>query len=239
MERLFQHPHQQEWSPGKLSPVPGIRLPASTKKIGHPVDRSEWYMTPPTIDAYYSALSNDINFPAGILQPPFFYQNGDDALNFGAIGMVIGHEMTHGFDDQGRQYDADGNLKSWWTSEDSARFVRKVNLVVQQYDGYLAIDTFHINGNLTLGENLADVGGLAIAYSAFKKTAQGHDTTRIDGLTPDERFFRSFAQAWRIKVRPETARSWALNNPHSTIQFRVNGPVSNLNAFYDTYGLKP
>jgi putative endopeptidase len=209
------------------------------KKIGHPVDRSEWYMTPPTIDAYYSALSNDINFPAGILQPPFFYQNGDDALNFGAIGMVIGHEMTHGFDDQGRQYDADGNLKSWWTSEDSARFVRKVNLVVQQYDGYLAIDTFHINGNLTLGENLADVGGLAIAYSAFKKTAQGHDTTRIDGLTPDERFFRSFAQAWRIKVRPETIRSWVLNNPHSTPQFRVNGPVSNLNAFYDTYGLKP
>jgi putative endopeptidase len=196
-------------------------------------------MTPPTVDAYYNPTTNDINFPAGILQPPFFYQNGDDALNFGAIGLVIGHEMTHGFDDQGRLFDADGNLKSWWSPEDSARFVKKANIVVQQYNGYLAVDTFHINGKLTLGENIADIGGLAIAYSAFKKTAQGHDTTRIDGLTPDERFFRSFAQVWKVKVRPEAMRSSVLNNPHSTPQFRVNGPVSALNAFYDTYQLKP
>ena len=211
----------------------------SIRKIGHPVDRSEWYMTPPTVDAYYNPTSNDINFPAGILQPPFFYQDGDDALNYGAIGLVIGHEMTHGFDDQGRQYDADGNLKEWWTPDDSARFRQKTELVVRQYDAYLAVDTFHINGNLTLGENIADIGGLSLAYGAFKKTPQGKDTTRIDGLSPDERFFRSFAQVWRVKVRPEAVRSQVLNNPHSTPHFRVDGPAADLNAFYDTYHLQP
>lgn len=209
------------------------------KKIGKPVDRSEWYMTPPTVDAYYNPTSNDINFPAGILQPPFFYKDGDDALNYGAIGLVIGHEMTHGFDDQGRQYDADGNLKDWWTKEDAERFKQRANLVVQEYDGFVAVDTFHINGNLTLGENIADVGGLSIAYGAFQKTAQAKDTTRIDGLTPDERFFRSFAQVWKVKSRPEVLRTQVLTNPHSTPQYRVNGPVSNLNAFYTTYNVKP
>jgi putative endopeptidase len=209
------------------------------KKLGKPVDRSEWYLTPPTIDAYYNPTANDINFPAGILQPPFFFQDGDDAVNYGGIGLVIGHEMTHGFDDQGRQYDADGNLKDWWSKEDAARFKQKADLVVRQYNGYTAVDTFHINGSLTLGENIADVGGLSIAYSAFKKTPQGKDSTRIDGLTPDQRFFRSFSQIWRVKSRPEILRTQVLTNPHSTPQFRVNGPAANLNAFYSTYDVQP
>lgn len=208
-------------------------------KIGKPVDRSEWYMTPPTVDAYYNPTANDINFPAGILQPPFFFKDGDDAVNYGAIGLVIGHEMTHGFDDQGRQYDADGNLKDWWSPEDAARFKQKANLVVRQYDGYVAVDTFHINGNLTLGENIADIGGLSLAYGAFKKTAEGKDTTRIDGLTPDQRFFMACAQVWRVKSRPESMRSQVLNNPHSTPQWRVDGPVSDLNAFYDAFAIQP
>jgi putative endopeptidase len=208
-------------------------------KIGKPVDRSEWYMTPPTVDAYYNPTANDINFPAGILQPPFFFKDGDDAVNYGAIGLVIGHEMTHGFDDQGRQYDADGNLKNWWSAEDAVKFKQKANLVVRQYDNYVAVDTFHINGNLTLGENIADVGGLSLAYGAFKKTAQGKDTVRIDGLTPDQRFFMAFAQVWRAKTRPESMRSQVMSNPHSTPQWRVDGPVSNLNAFYDAYAIQP
>jgi putative endopeptidase len=211
----------------------------NVNKIGKPVDRSEWYMTPPTVDAYYNPTTNDINFPAGILQPPFFFKDGDDAVNYGAIGLVIGHEMTHGFDDQGRQYDADGNLKDWWSPEDAARFKQKANLVVRQYDDYIAVDTFHINGNLTLGENIADVGGLSLAYGAFKKTAEGKDTTKIDGLTPDQRFFMAFAQVRRVKSRPESVRAQVLSNPHSTPQWRVDGPVSNLNGFYETFAIQP
>jgi putative endopeptidase len=210
------------------------------KKVGQPVDRSEWFMTPPTVNAYYDPTQNNINFPAGILQPPFFYADGDDAINYGGIGMVIGHEMTHGFDDQGRQYDENGNLRSWWSPEDSARFVQKATLIVKQYDGYVAIDTFHVNGSLTLGENIADNGGLAIAYAAFKNTAEGKDTTsRIDGLSPDQRFFRAFAQGWKFKIRPEGLRTGIMVDPHSPVQFRVNGPLSNLDAFYQTYDVKP
>ena len=208
-------------------------------KIGKPVDRSEWTMTPPTVNAYYSPYSNDVNFPAGILQPPFFFKDGDDAVNYGAIGMAIGHELTHGFDDQGRLYDAAGNLKNWWTPQDSARFVQKASLVVRQYNDYVVVDTFHINGALTLGENIADIGGLSIAYSAFKKTAQGKDSIRIDGLTPDQRFFIAFAQMWRAKDRPERDRALILTDGHSMPQFRVNGPASDLNAFYETYNIQP
>jgi putative endopeptidase len=209
-------------------------------KVGKPVDRSEWFMTPPTINAYYDPTQNNINFPAGILQPPFFFADGDDALNYGGIGMVIGHEMTHGFDDQGRQYDENGNLRSWWSPADSARFMQKANLIVKQYDGYIGIDTFHVNGGLTLGENIADNGGLALAYAAFKKTPQGMDTTvSIDGLSPDQRFFRGFAQAWKFKIRPEGLRTGIMVDPHSPVQFRINGPLSNLEAFYQTYDLKP
>ena len=209
------------------------------KKIGKPVDRSEWFMTPPTVNAYYDPTQNNINFPAGILQPPFFFKDGDDAVNYGAIGLVIGHEMTHGFDDEGRQYDGDGNLKNWWSAEDLARFKQKTNLAVKQYDNYVAVDTFHLNGNLTLGENLADIGGLSLAYGAFKKTAQGKDSVKIDGLTPDERFFLAFAQVWRAKYRPQALKTQVLTNPHSTPQWRVDGPTADLNAFYDTYHIQP
>jgi len=208
-------------------------------KIGKPVDRSEWFMTPPTIDAYYNPYTNDINFPAGILQPPFFYQTGDDALNYGAIGVVIGHEMTHGFDDQGRLYDAQGNLKNWWLPADSANFRKKADLVVKQYNRSVVIDTLRINGELTQGENIADIGGVTIAYEAFKKTEQGKSNEKIDGLTPDQRFFIAYAMLWRSKTRPERLRTQVLTNPHSTPQYRVNNPVSDVPAFYTAFNVKP
>ncbi len=211
----------------------------NVNKIGKPVDRSEWFMTPPTVNAYYNPTSNDINFPAGILQPPFFFANGDDAVNYGAIGMVIGHEMTHGFDDEGRQFDARGNLENWWTPADAAKFKQKTDLVVKQYDQFTVLDSLHVNGKLTLGENIADIGGLSIAYAAFKKTAQGQSTEKVDGLTPDQRFFMSLAQVWRMVTRPERERSLILIDPHSPPKYRVNGPVSNLDAFYTAFDVKP
>ncbi len=211
----------------------------SLNKIGKPVDRTEWFMTPPTIDAYYDPTQNNINFPAGILQPPFFYLHGDDALNYGGIGFVIGHEITHGFDDQGRQFDANGNMKDWWTATDAAKFKLRAANIVNQYNGFVVIDTFHINGALTEGENLADNGGLAISYAAFKNTAQGKSTELINGLTPDQRFFLSAANVWRIKVRDENLRTQVMTNPHSTPMYRVNGPVSNMPAFYDAFHVKP
>jgi putative endopeptidase len=208
-------------------------------KIGKPVDRSEWFMTPPTIDAYYNQFVNDINFPAGILQPPFFYADGDDALNYGAIGIVIGHEMTHGFDDQGRLYDAKGNLSNWWLPADSANFRKKADLVVNQYNHSFVIDTLHINGELTQGENIADIGGMTIAYEAFKKTDEGKSDTKIDGLTPDQRFFMAYAELWRSKTRPERLRTQVMTNPHSTPQYRTNNPMSDLPAFYTAFNVKP
>ncbi len=211
----------------------------NVNKIGKPVDRSEWFMTPPTIDAYYNPYTNDINFPAGILQPPFFYANGDDALNYGAIGVVIGHEMTHGFDDQGSLYDAKGNLKSWWLPADSANFRKKADLVVQQYNHSLVIDTLHINGELTQGENIADIGGVSIAYDAFKKTEEGQSDKKIGGLTPDERFFMAYAEIWRTKWRPERTRSFVMTNPHSTPQYRVNNPASDVPGFYAAFNVRP
>jgi putative endopeptidase len=207
----------------------------SIAKIGKPVDRSEWQMTPPTINAYYDPTQNNINFPAGILQPPFYFSSGDDAVNYGGIGLVIGHEITHGFDDQGRQYDADGNLKDWWSAEDAKRFKIRAQNIINQYNGYIAVDTFHLNGELTEGENIADNGGLAIAYAAFKKTAQGKGNEKIDGFTPDQRFFLSHAQVWKIKTRKERLITMALTNPHSSPMWRVNGPVSNMPAFYEAF----
>jgi putative endopeptidase len=208
-------------------------------KIDKPVDRSEWFMTPPTINAYYDPTANNINFPAGILQPPFYFVDGDDAVNYGAIGMVIGHEITHGFDDQGRHYDADGNMKEWWTPEDAERFKQRAQKVIDQYNGYIAIDTLHLNGKLTEGENIADNGGLAIAYAAFKKTAQGKRNEKINGLTPDQRFFIAAAQLWKIKVRPERLRTLTLTNEHSAPMWRVNGPASNTTAFYQAFNVSP
>jgi predicted metalloendopeptidase len=208
-------------------------------KIGGPVDRGEWRMTAPTVNAYYTPTTNEITFPAGILQPPYFNPAADDAVNYGAIGMVIGHELTHGFDDQGRQFDAAGNLKDWWTAEDARRFGERARRVVTQFNGYVAIDTLHVNGELTLGENIADLGGLMIAYDAFERSLAGKPRPApVDGFTAEQRFFLGYAQGWRSVTRPETARLRALTNPHSPPYWRVNGPVSNNPAFARAFGCK-
>ncbi|MDB5086829.1 MAG: peptidase [Mucilaginibacter sp.] len=208
-------------------------------KIGKPVDKTRWGMTPPTVNAYYNPSFNEIVFPAGILQFPFFDKDADDAVNYGAIGAVIGHEMTHGFDDQGRQYDKDGNLKDWWTKEDAAKFKSKAQVMINQYNQFTVLNNLHVNGSLTQGENLADIGGLAIAYQAFKNTPQGKSDKKIDGFTPDQRFFLSYAQVWRVKSRDETMRMRISLDPHSPEMYRVNGPLSNMPAFYDAFGIKP
>ncbi len=209
------------------------------KKVGKPVDRSEWQMTPPTIDAYNNGLANEIVFPAGILQFPFFDKDADDAINYGAIGVVIGHEMTHGFDDQGRQYDKDGNLKDWWTPEDAAKFKARVKVLIDQYSQFTVLGNLHVNGELTQGENLADVGGAMIAYQAFKNTPEGKSDTEIDGFTPDQRFFLSLTRVWQSKIRDETERMSISNNPHSPPMYRVNGPFSNMPEFYKAFNVKP
>ena len=206
-------------------------------KLGKPVDKTEWGMTPPTVNAYYNPSFNEIVFPAGILQFPFFAFNADDAINYGAIGAVIGHEMTHGFDDQGRQYDAAGNLKEWWTKDDAAKFKTKADKVVAFYNNFSLLDNQHVNGALTLGENLADIGGLNITYDAFKLTKQGKSNDKIDGFTPDQRFFLGFAQVWRMKNRDESMRVRLKTDPHSPEMFRVNGPVYNMEAFYKAFNI--
>ncbi|MBX2904416.1 MAG: M13 family metallopeptidase [Taibaiella sp.] len=208
-------------------------------KLGKPVDRTEWGMTPPTVNAYYNPAFNEIVFPAGILQWPFFDEHADDAVNYGGIGGVIGHEMTHGFDDQGRLYGADGNLANWWTPQDSANFTTKANVVVDMYGQVVALDTQKINGHLTEGENLADLGGLAIAYEAFKKTKQGQSEEKIDGLTPDQRFFLSWAQVWRANTRPEELAQRLKTDPHSPNEYRCNIPVSNMEPWYQAFNIKP
>lgn len=207
------------------------------EKLGKPVDKTEWGMTPPTVNAYYNPSINEIVFPAGILQFPFFDFGADDAINYGAIGAVIGHEMTHGFDDQGRQYDKEGNLKDWWTAADATKFKDKAKKVVDLYNKFTLLDNQHVNGELTLGENLADIGGLAIAYQAFKLTPQGKGDQKIDGFTPDQRFFLSFAQVWRIKTRDESMRVRLKTDPHSPEMFRVNGPVYSMDAFYKAFNI--
>ncbi|HLA57185.1 MAG TPA: M13 family metallopeptidase [Puia sp.] len=208
------------------------------EKIGKPVDRTEWQITASTINAYYDPTQNNINFTAGILQPPFYFSSGDDAVNYGAIGVVIGHEMTHGFDDQGRQYNADGNLKDWWSAEDAKRFKQRAMNIINQYNGYIAVDTFHLNGELTQGENIADNGGLANAYAAFKKTPQGKGNEKINGLTPDQRFFLAFSQISKMKIRKERLITLARTDPHSAPMWRVNGSVSNMPAFYEAFDVK-
>lgn len=208
-------------------------------KIGKPVDRNEWNMTPPTVNASYSSSMNSINFPAGILQLPFYDATVDDAINYGGIGAVIGHEMTHGFDDRGRQFDGLGNLRDWWTQADADAYRARAKLVEEQFSSYVAVDSLHVNGKLTLGENIADLGGLAVAYAALQKSMEGKPRPPlIDGLTPEQRFFMSWAQVWRQLMRPEQARTQALTDPHSPGRWRVNGPLSNLPEFAKAFGCK-
>ena len=205
-------------------------------KIGKPVDRTEWSMNPQDVNAYYNPALNEIVFPAGILQPPFFDAKADDASNYGGIGMVIGHEMTHGFDDQGRQYDADGNLKDWWTAEDGKRFAERSESLVKQYGNYVAVEDKKINGQLTQGENIADLGGLTIAYYAFEKTLEGKPKTKIAGFTPEQRFFLAEAQIWRSKRSPQFEKLLVNVDPHSPNQWRVFGPLYNFPPFIEAFG---
>jgi putative endopeptidase len=210
-------------------------------RIGKPVDPTEWGMTPQTVNAYYNPNRNEVVFPAAILQPPFFFQDADDAVNYGGIGAVIGHEMTHGFDDSGRHFDAQGNLRDWWTPEDAKRFLERGTKIVSQFDSYVAIDSLHVNGRLTEGENIADLGGVKVALSALetalsRQTAEEREK-KIDGLTPEQRFFFSYAQIWRANIRPEYLRLTLNVDPHSPAPFRVNGPLSNLPEFAKAFGI--
>ena len=208
-------------------------------KVGQPVDRTEWHTTPPTVTAYNNPPLNEIVFPAGILQPPYFDLHADDALNYGGIGMVIGHEITHSFDDQGAQYDKDGNVTNWWTKDDYEKFKARTQQVIDQYNSFTVLDSVHVKGALTVGENTADIAGVAIAYDAFKLTAQGKDTTKLDGFTPDQRFFISIARIWRVKTRDEFMRMYVNTNPHSPARWRVNGPLMNFTPFYKAFNLQP
>ncbi len=208
-------------------------------QLGKPVDKSRWGMTPPTVNAYYNPVLNEIVFPAGILQFPFFDPNADDALNYGGIGAVIGHEISHGFDDSGSQYDKDGNLKNWWTAEDLAKFKAKAKALQEQYDAYTVLDSIHVNGKLTLGENIGDLGGLNAAYEAFKMTKQGQSTERIDGFTPDQRFFLAWAQVWRGNILPESAAQLIVTDPHSPGEYRTIGAPVNMDAWYKAFNIQP
>ena len=210
----------------------------NVNRLGKPIDKTEWGMTPPTVNAYYSPQKNEIVFPAGILRFPFFDFEADDAINYGGIGAVIGHEMTHGFDDQGRQFDADGNLQDWWTGTDAEIFKKRADEVVQQYNGFIILDSLHVNGKLTLGENLADLGGLSIAYEAFKNTRQGQSGEKIDGFTPDQRFFLNWSQVWRNNILPEAAAQRIVTDNHSPGMYRSNGPLTNIDAFYKAFDVK-
>jgi putative endopeptidase len=205
-------------------------------KIGGKVDPNEWHMTPPTVNAYYHPMENTINFPAGILQPPFFDATLDDAVNFGAIGAVIGHEMTHGFDDSGRRFAANGNLEDWWTADDAANFEAKAKCFIDQYSSYVAVDDVKLNGNLTLGENVADNGGLNIAFMALMDSLEGMEKEKIDGYSPAQRFFLGWAQVWCTNYEDEAQRLQAQTDPHSTAEHRVNGVVSNMPQFREAFG---
>jgi len=204
-------------------------------KIGQPVDRAEWDITPPTVNAYYDPQHNDINFPAGILQPPFFDNRMDAAVNYGAIGSIMGHELTHGFDDQGRQFDALGNLRNWWTPGDAAEFEKRAECFIKEYSAFTPVDDVHLNGKLTLGENTADNGGVHLAFMALMKSLEGKSQVKIDGFTPRQRFFLAWGQAWCENVRPEMARLWAQTDVHSPGRDRVNGVLGNMPEFRDAF----
>jgi putative endopeptidase len=215
-----------------------LQLNRNIRDIGHPPDKTRWGMTPPTVNAYYNSSYNEIVFPAGILQPPFFNFQADDAINYGGIGAVIGHEISHGFDDQGSKSDAEGNLISWWTTEDRSKFEERANYVVDQFNGYEVQPGLNINGRLTLGENIGDLGGLNIAYTALMNSLAGKQPATIDGFTAAQRFFLGWAQVWAAKSTPEAERSQVLGDPHSAAKYRVNGPLSNMPEFAQAFGCK-
>ncbi|MCO6360831.1 M13 family metallopeptidase [Roseivirga pacifica] len=208
-------------------------------KLGNKVDKTEWFTTPSTVTAYNNPSGNEIVFPAGILQPPYFDYEADDALNYGGIGMVIGHEITHTFDDQGAQFDKDGNVENWWTEEDFEKFRARTQQVIDLYSSFTVLDSVHVKGAMTVGENTADISGVAVAYDAFKMTKQGQDTAKIDGFTPDQRFFLSVARIWRVKMKDEYLRLWINNNSHAPPVWRVNGPLMNTDAFYSAFDIQP
>ncbi len=208
-------------------------------KLGKKIDRNEWHMTAPTVNAYYHPNMNEIAFPAGIMQPPFFDPDADDALNYGAIGSVIGHEITHGFDDEGSKFDGKGNFHEWWTKEDRKKFEAKTKILVKQYNGYEVVDGMHINGELTLGENIADLGGLVVALEAYKKSLKGKPGKILDNFTPEQRFFLGFTRSERDNIRPELAKKYVIVDPHSPSRFRVIGPLANMEEFHKAFGVKP
>ena len=205
--------------------------------VNKPVDKTRWLMSPQTVNAYYNPTTNEICSPAGILQPPFFYMDADDAVNYGGIGVVIGHEMTHGFDDQGRQYDKDGNLKDWWTAEDAKQFNLRADKLADQYSSIIVLDTVHANGRFTLGENIADHGGLRVSYTAFKNATKGQDLKPIDGFTPDQRFYLAYAGLWAQNIRDEEILRLTKIDPHSLGKWRVNAALRNLESFFQAFGI--
>lgn len=207
--------------------------------LGKPVDKSKWFMSPHTVNAYYNPSSNEICFPAGILQPPFFYMDGDDAINYGGIGVVIGHEMTHGFDDQGRKFDKDGNLSEWWTDEDAGRFEERANVLVDYFNNIVVLDTVHANGRYTLGENIADHGGLQVSYQAFLKTPQAKANELFDGFTPAQRFFLNYANLWAGNVRDAEILRLTKIDPHSLGKWRVDGALPHIAAWYEAFDIQP
>ena len=208
-------------------------------RLGQPVDRTEWHMTPQTVNAYYNPSMNEIVFPAAILQSPFFDERADDAVNYGAIGAVIGHEISHAFDDSGRQFDGQGNLRDWWTEADARLFKERTAALVAQFSAFSVLDNQHVNGELTLGENIADLSGLSIAWKAYQLSLAGRKAPVIDGLTPGQRFFAGWAQIWRRNFRDDNLRQRLSVDPHSPDMFRVNGPVSHIDAFYEAWSVKP
>jgi endothelin-converting enzyme/putative endopeptidase len=208
-------------------------------KVGKPVDKEEWEMTPPTVNAYYEPTMNEMVFPAGILQSPFYAKTQTPALNFGGIGMVVGHELTHGFDDEGRQFDAEGNLRDWWTQSVSTEFDRRASCVEKQYDDYVVVDDAHIKGKLTLGENIADLGGVKLAFATFRRAEKENGASpAAGGFTPAQQFFLGFAQAWCANYRPEALRLLVATNPHAPPKYRVDGPLANLPEFGETFQCK-
>ncbi len=224
---------------GNVRRAAAFEIQREIARVGAPVDRTEWYMTPPTVNAYFEPTRNEIVFPAGILQPPFFDGTMDDAVNYGGIGVVIGHEITHGYDDQGRKYDADGNLRDWWLPTDAKQFQERAQRIVDQYSEFEPLPGMRVNGELTMGENIADLGGVGLAFEALRRRLVDGRSSRepIDGMTPEQRFFLSYGQIWRSNVREAELRRRLTTDPHAPGRFRVVGPVSNLPEFWDAFGI--